>query len=192
MYSYFAKRRKDKTMEPIDFKKIEEKAVSLFGEEIVVSLAKIRVANKGYMVRVSVQGLPFEVTATAKNLEFALEQATYEYGKRMHKVCANDLFKTQPNERYEKVQLSKEELDKLYRFEEYLSGEYLKEIKEKTIAWVTQLKEKMYECVVESPYKNLHSRGVGSSKQTAIMSALWKAHEIFEPELIRVGQDIMK
>lgn len=177
-------------MEPIDFKKVEEKVVSLFGENAVISFAQIRVANKGYVVRFSVQGLPFEVTATAENIEFAMEQATYELGKRMHKACANDLFKTRPDNNYEAVKLSEEDLDKLYRFEEYLSDDYLKEIKEKTTACVCQLKDSKYECVVESPYKNLHSRGVGSSKQTAIMSALWKAHEIFEPELIRVGQDI--
>ena len=179
-------------METIDFKKIEEKAILLFGEKVVISFAQIRVANKGYVIRFNIQGLPFEISSSAKNIELAMEQATNELNKRMRQACMNDLFKTQQNDRYEKVSLSKEELDKLYRFEEYLSNNYLKEIKENTIAWVCQLRDNQYECVVESPYKNLHSRGVGATKQTAIMSALWKAHEIFEPELIRVGQDITK
>lgn len=179
-------------METTSFKIVEEKAISLFGEKAVVSFAQIRVANKGYVVRFNIQGIPIEVSASAKKEELALKEAIRELDERMSQACANDLFKTQPDEQYKRVKLSVEQLDKLYRFEEYLSKDYLKEIKEKTIAWVCQLEDNKYECVVESPYKNLHSRGVGITKQTAIMSALWKAHDVFDPELIKVGQDIIK
>ncbi len=175
-----------------NLKQIEKKAISLFGEKVVISFAQVRVANKGYVIKVNIQGLPFEVSASSENADTAMEQAINELEERMHKACANDLFKTQPDECYEEVKLSDKELEKLYRFEEHLSNEYLKQIKENTTAWVCQLKNKTFECVIESSYKNLHSRGNGSSKQTAIMSAIWKAHDVLEPELIRVGQDIMK
>lgn len=175
-------------MKNINFKKVEEKAISLFGEKAVISYAQIRVGSKGYVVKLNIQGLPFEITASAENLESAEEQATGEFIKRMSNARENDLFKTQPDDRYERVKLSDEELDKLYRFEDYLSDDYLKEIKEKTNAWVCQLKENKFECVLESSYKNLHSRGIGTTKQTAIMAAMWKAHDIFDPELIRVGK----
>lgn len=186
------KGERTKIMETINLQKVEEKAIKLFGEKVVVSFAQIRVANKGYVVKINVQGLPFVISASAENLESAMDQAIYEFGIRVNKICSTDLFKTRPDESYEKVQLSDEQLEKLYRFEEYLSDDYLKELKEKTTTWVCQLKDERYECVIESPYKNLHSRGMGTSKQTAIMSALWKAHDVFEPQLIKVGQDIMK
>lgn len=179
-------------MEPIGLKQIEEKAISVFGEKVAISYAQIRVVDKGYIVRFNIQGLPFEISASAENLESAEEQATNELVRRMCNTCANDLFKTQPDEYYERIELSGEELDKLYRFEEHLSEKYFSEIKEKTTVWICQLRDKRYECVLESPYKNLHARGVGYSQRAAIMSAIWKAHDIFEPELIRVGQDIMK
>lgn len=179
-------------MASINFKTVEEKATYLFGDKAVVSFAQARVGNKGYIIKINVQGLPFELSASAENIETAMEEATEGFLEWLFKARAKDLFKTYPEDEYEKVQLSDEELDKLYRFEDFLSDEYLKKIKEETTVWVCQLRDQGYECVIESPYKNLHSRGVGSSKQTAIMSAIWKARDIFSPRLIKVGEDILR
>lgn len=179
-------------METNKLKELEKSAISVFGEKAVISIAQIRVANKGYAVKINIQGLPFEVSVIAKSVEQAMDQATHEIKERMRDAIKNDLFKTQPDNRYEKIQLSNSELDKLYHSEELLGDEYRKELKEKTIAWMCQLSDKKYECVIESSYMNLHSRGVGPSKLNAVMMAIWKAHDVFVPELIQIGRDTLK
>ena len=183
---------KGKQMETNKLKELEKSAISVFGEKAVISVAQIRVANKGYAVKINIQGLPVEVSVIAKTVEQATEQAVCEINKRMRDACEKELFKTQPDDRYEIVKLTDYQLDTLFHSEELLGDEYRKELKEKTTAWMCQLNDKKYECVIECPYMNLHSRGVGPSKLNATMMAIWKAHEVFLPELIQIGKDLLK
>ena len=176
-------------MEKINFKKLEERATQLFGDKAVVTMAQAKMGNKGYAVKIGIQGMPFEVSAVAKTLEFAIEIATYVLEERINKSLQDDLFKTQDNNCYERLILSEDELARLFKYEDFLSSTYFDEIKAKTVAWVCKVNGRGYECVIESPYKSLHARGYGTTKTTAMLSAILKAQDVFEPELIRADEN---
>ena len=172
-----------------EFIKLEEKAIELFGNKATVIMTTARTGDKGYTVKLGVTGLPFEISASAKTYEFALEIAMHAFEDNLAKSLRDNLFKTQDDECYEKVILSEEQLSRLYSREEYISESYLKEITEKTNVWVCKIRENKYECVIESPYLSLHARGYGMTGEAAILSAIMRAQDVFEPEPIRVDEN---
>ena len=174
-------------MEKTRFTELEEKANELFGEKSLLSVAEVKAADKGYVVRIKMQGVPFEITAMKDTLEEAEELAYFEFKNNLNDSLEKSLFATQSADKYEEVKLTNQQLDRLYKYEESLDDEYLDELKIKTVAKLAKLDDGRYECVLESPYKCLHARGTASTKNLAILSAIMTAHDIFETYLIHVG-----
>ena len=167
---------------------LENKAKELFGEKSTVSVAEIKVANKGYIVRIKMQGMPFEISAMRESLEEAQTTAVNEFNKYANDAIENSLFTTQPVEKYETEKLTDEQFDKLFKYEEPMNKEYIEELKEKTYAKICKLSDGRYECVIKSPYMCLNARGTAVTKELAIWSATMVAHDIFNPSLEYVGR----
>ena len=174
-------------MEKEKITKLEQRANELFGKKSLVSIAEIKFADIGYMVRIKMQGLPFEISAIKDTLEDAEELAIAEFENMTNYALKNDLFPTQPIEKYESLKLTDEQFNRLFRFEELLDDEYICELKKETIAKVCQLPDGRYECVLESPYMCLHARGRSGTIPLAILSATMRAYEVFRASLISVG-----
>lgn len=175
-------------MEKEKFVKLEKKANELFGEKAVVSAAEVKVANKGYIVRVKMQGMPFEISAMHDTLEKAEELALAGFNTNMEDALKNSLFPTQAIEKYKEVKLDEDQFTRLFKNEDLLSKEYTNELKEKTIAKICQLDDGRYECVLESPYMCLHARGTGGTEKLSILTASMNAHDIFRTPLVQVGK----
>ena len=172
------------------FKKLEEKAVEIFGERATMTFSQIRVAYKGYLVRIKVQGMPFEISSFKPTLEEAEELAISKFYEEMDKALKDNLFQTKPQEQYEVRNLTDNEFEKLFKFEECMGEEYLEELKSKTIIKICELEDGRYECVIESPYMNLHARATSKNKTMVPTLAIWTAHDIFKPILTRVGDKL--
>ena len=177
-----------KIMQKEKLTKIEKRANELFGEKSIISVAEIKVANKGYIVRIKMQGMPFEISAMQDTLEEAEELAYSEFEKHVADALENNLFPTQPIENYKEIKLTDEQFTKLFKYEELLSEEYCRELKEKTVAKMCQLPNGKYECVIESPYMCLHARATSASEKFSIFFAITTAHDIFRSSLIYVGK----
>lgn len=175
-------------MEKEKLTKLEKRANELFGDKSVVTVAEVKFANKGYIVRIKMQGMPFEISSMQSTLEQAEELAYSEFEKQMEDVLQKYLFGTQPNEKYEQVKLDDEQFNRLFKYEELLSEEYLNELKEQTITKICQLEDGKYECVIESPYMCLHARGRSGSKKLSILSATMVAYDVFRASPIYVGE----
>lgn len=169
------------------FNQLEQKAIQLFGKKSSVMVAKVRASDKGYVVRIKMQGMPFEISAMQDTLEKAEEIAFGEFEKRMNEALENTLFPTQPNEKYKEIKLTEEQLEKLFRYEEILSSDYRKEIESQTIAKVCQLDSGVYECIIQSPYMCLNARGRSKTEKYAIIAAMMVAHDVFDAVPIYVG-----
>ena len=168
--------------------KLENKAKELFGEKSTVSVAEIKVANKGYIARIKMQGMPFEISAMHETLEEAQKLAVEEFDKQASDAVKDSLFATQSIEKYESVKLTDDQFIRLFKHEELMGKEYIEELKEKTFAKICKLNDGRYECVIESPYMCLHARGLAGAKELAIWSATMVAHDIFNPSLVYVGR----
>lgn len=167
--------------------KLEQRANEIFGSRSVVSIAETKVANKGYNVRISMQGVPFEISAMGSTPEEAQENAYTEFEKNLNAALKQTLFPTQSVEKYREVELTNEQFHRLFKNEELMSEEYLDQLVKETKAMICQLDNGNYECVIESPYMCLHARGVARLIESAIYIATMNAHDVFTPELIRVG-----
>ncbi len=170
------------------FNKLEKRAKEFFGEKAVLSVADVKFANKGYITRIKLQGMPFEISAMQNTLEEAEELALTEFEKCFDEAIEKDLFPTQPIENYEVLELTDEQFKRLFKYEELLSEEYEKELKQKTKANICRLDDGRYECVLESPYLCLHARGTSGTITLAILSATMRAHDVFRAPLINVGK----
>ena len=169
-------------------KKLEERANELFGENSLVSVAEIKLGNSGYMVRIKMQGMPFEISAIQDTLEEAEEMACSEFEKREAEALGQKLFGTQLVGKYKKIKLTDEQFNRLFKYEDLLDEEYTNELKEKTFARICNLDDGRCECVIESPYMCLHARGSSGVEKLAILSATMTAHDVFRTPLIRVGK----
>ena len=174
-------------MENQKIKNLENRAVELFGEKALVAVTEIRAADKGYVVRIKMQGMPFEISSIQSSLEDAEETALAEFEKQMETALKNDLFATHDEDTYEQRKLRDEEFNKLFKHEEYLSKEYVEELKEETIVKTLKLENSKVECVIESPYLCLHARSQANSEKLAVASAIWVAYDVFNPKMIRIG-----
>lgn len=175
-------------MEKENLNNLEKRANELFGEKSLVSVAEIKCANKGYIVRIKMQGMPVEISAMEDTLNEAEDLACKEINKKIDEALENELFPTQPIEKYSEHELSDDQFERLYKFEELLSNEYKNNLKENTKALVCKLDDGRYECVIESPYMCLHARSTANSINNAILSATMVAHDVFMPSLIHVGK----
>ena len=167
--------------------KLEQKLVEIFGEKVSIAVTNARVGNKGYMTRIEAQGIPFTVDAYKETNEKSEKLAFEEFNKQLEKVLRESVVPTKPANCYEKIELTDDELEKLYKFEELISDDYLKEIKEKTSAKICKLDDGRYECVITSPYMNLHAKSTGGTKTLAVATTIWVAHDVFHATPIKVG-----
>lgn len=167
---------------------LERRANEIFGKGAVVSVSQVKVADKGYVVRIKMQGMPFEISAMEDTLEKAECIAYEEFNKNMENALENSLFPTQPKEKYEEVKLSEEQLDRLFKYEDILPKEFLDDLKKKTVAKICVLDDGRYECVIENTYNSLHARGRSGVKKLAILSATMVAHDVFRAPVEYVGK----
>ena len=177
-----------KSMKKEKLTELEKKANELFGEKSVVSVAEVKFANKGYIVRIKMQGMPFEISALQDTLEEAESLAYSEFEKHMTDALNNSLFPTQPIENYKVVKLNEEQFNRLFKHEDLLGEDYINELKEKTVAKICKLDDGKYECVLESPYMCLNARGRAATEKFSIFFASTIAHDIFIAPLIHVGE----
>ena len=175
-------------MEKEKITKLERRSNELFGKGAVVSVSQVKVADKGYVVRIKMQGMPFEISAMDETLEKAESIAYDEFNKNMEDALENSLFPTQSKEKYEEVKLSEEQLDRLFKYEDMLPKKILDDLKKKTIAKICALDGGRYECVIENPYNCLHARGTSGMKKLAILSATMVAHDVFKAPVEYVGK----
>ena len=167
--------------------KLEQRLVEILGEKVSIAVTDARVGDKGYMTRIEAQGIPFTVDAYKETCEESEKLAFEEFNKQLNQALKESIVPTKPADCYEKIELTNEELEKLYKFEELISDDYLKEIKEKTTAKICKLDDGRYECVISSPYMNLHAKSTGGTKTLAVATTIWVAHDIFHATPIKVG-----
>ncbi len=175
-------------MEKEKLAELERTAFDLFGENAVLTVVTVKLRNKGYISRINMQGLPFEISSMDDTLEKAEELAYDEFEKHMRDVVRNDLFPTQPLERYETIKLTDEEFNRLFKYEDLIGDEIINDLKQKTVVKVCELYEGYYECVLESPYMCLNTRGTSGSKKLAILMATMRAHDVFRAPRVYIGR----
>ena len=175
-------------MEKEKLANLEKTANELFGENSVVTVATVKLGKKGYITRINMQGLPFEISSMDDTLEKAEELAYDEFEKHMRDVVRNELFPTQPLDRYETVKLTDEEFNRLFKFEDLVGDEYINNLKEKTVVKICELHDGYYECVLESSYMCLHTRGTSGSKKLALLMATMRAHDVLRAPRVYVGR----
>ena len=167
--------------------KLEKKLIDIFGEKATLAITTARVSSRGYMTRIGAQGMPFEVSAYDKDIEKTQRLAVQEFEKQMHKVLGEKMLPSQPADRYFDIELSFEDIYRLYRYEEWVEYEDYKVLKEKTTAKICQLDDGKYECVIKSPYMNLNAKDTGRTKDDAIRSTIHIAFSVFHPMSITIG-----
>ena len=166
---------------------LEKRLVEVFGSNASLAITTARLGKKGYLVRMESHGMPFIIDARGSEVEAAEQLAIEEFEKQMENALKNDLFPTQKKENYKNIELTTEELEKLYKYLKIPDEEYLAEIKKTTSAEICLLDDGRYECVISSPYMNLSARSTGRSKKLAVATTIWTAHSILNPEFIKVG-----
>ena len=167
--------------------KLEKRLIEIFGEKATLAVTNARIGKEKYMTRIEACGVPFKIDVLKSSNEESEQLALSEFNKHLDEALQERLLPTQTEDCYEIVKLSEEELNKLYKFEEFFDEDYFKEIKEKTTAKICQLENGKYECVISSPYMNLNSRCTANSKKAAIFIAIWTAHDVLKPSSIKVG-----
>ena len=170
-----------------NIKKIEKKLIDIFGGTATFAVTTARVSSKGYMTRIGARGMPFEVSAYDKNAEKTQELALDEFEKQMQLALKDKMRPTQPADKYTGVELTFEDIYRLYMREEWVEYEDFKVLKEKTTAKVCKLDNGSYECIINSPYMNLNVKDTGSTKENAIKSTILTAFSFFHPSPIVVG-----
>lgn len=168
-------------------KELENKLVEAFGENVALAITNARLGSKGYCTKIQTTGLPFEINSYSETVEESEQKAIQEFEKQMAVAFKEKLFATQPIHYYKEMKLYKNNLDKLYRFTDILNEKILKEIKSKTNAIVCKISNH-YECVISSPYMNMHSRGIGQTKEIALQSAIINGWDILNPIPIQIGR----
>ena len=169
-------------------KQLEKRLVEVFGNKASLAITNARLGYKGYYTRIEAYGMPFRVDAYKPTVDESEELALDEFNKQMDIALKESLFPTQPEDRYEPIELTEEELDKLYKYTDLGDvEEALNEIKEETSAKMCQLSDGRYECVITGPYMQLNARSTGGTKKLAIATTIWSAHEIFSPTPIKIG-----
>ena len=168
-------------------KKLEKRLVEVFGEKASLAITNARLGAKGYYTRVESYGLPIRVDAYKDTQEAAEELALVEFEKEMELAIKEKLFQTQPLDRYETYNLSVEELGKIYKYSDIIDDKEMLEIKSQTTAQICKLDDGRYECVITSPYMQIHARGTGTTKELAVFSATMVSHDIINPSPIKVG-----
>ena len=172
---------------------LENRLIEVFGENASLALTTARLGSKGYFVRIESYGMPFTVDAYDKNPEEAEELAIEEFNKQMVEALDEKLFPTQPLEKYEIIQLSEEELNKVYKYSDIIHiKETFEEVKKETIAKICKRSDGKYECVISGTYMHLNARGTARTKELAITAAIWTAHEILNPSVIKVGNYLFR
>ena len=166
---------------------LENRMVEIFGENASFSVTNARLGRKGYLTRIESCGLPFRIDSREKTSELSEQTAINEFEKQLDKALAEKLFPTQKHEEYENIELTPEELDKLYKYMDQVEPEILIGIKKETKARICCLSNNRFECVIDCLYINLHARSDGATKKLAIAGAIWNAHDILTPLSIRVG-----
>lgn len=166
---------------------LEQKLKKVFGEKATLAITNAKLGNRGYMVRIESQGIPYTVDSFKENNEEAEQLAIEEFERRMNESLEENVFPTQPIDCYRNKNLSTEEMNKLYKYIEFPISSTLKDIEEKTTALVCCLNNNKYECVITGPYMNLNARGVGATERIAVMNAINTAHNILNPFLVKVG-----
>lgn len=167
---------------------LAEKIEAIIGEKIVLTVATAKLADKGYIVRIKMQGMPFEISAMSETLEQAEKTAEMEFMEDFDIARKEKLYQTQPKDKYKYIKLSDEQLDKLFENEVFLGKGFLKRIKEETSAMICQLEDGRYECVIESPYMYLRARGRSNTEESAVLAAISVAKSILKPTMIEVGK----
>ena len=169
-------------------KDLAERIETIIGEKAVLTVATAKVADKGYIVRIKMQGMPFEVSAMQKTLEEAEKTAKMEFFEHFDQAFKEKLYQTQPKDKYKNIKLTNDQFNKLFEDEVLLSKDFLKRIKEETCAMMCQLEDGTYECVIESPYMYLRARGRSDTEESAISAAISVAKNILKPTMIEVGK----
>lgn len=167
--------------------KLEKILIDIFGEKATFAVTTARVSSKGYMTRIGAQGVPFEVSAYDKDAEKTKKLAFDEFEKQIQIALKEKMRQTQPTEKYVDVELTFEDIYRLYMHEEWAEYEDYKELKEKTTAKICRLDDGTYECVISSPYMNLNAKDTGQTKEDAIKSTIYTAFNFFHPSRIAVG-----
>lgn len=187
MYIIAVERRRRQNMNIANINKLEKKLIKIFGEKATFAITTARVSSKGYMTRIGARGLPFEVSAYDKDIEKTQKLALNEFEKQTQVALNDKIRPTQPADRYVDIELTFEDIYRLYMHEEWVEYEDYKVLKEKTTAKICQLDNGLYECVINSPYMNLSAKDTGLTKEDAIRSAIYTAFSFFHPSRIEVG-----
>lgn len=166
---------------------LEKQMVNIFGEDASLVITKARLGKKGYLTRIESYGLPFRIEAREKTSELSEDLAIKEFEKHTKKALAEKILPTQPDESYETIVLTSDDLNRLYKHMNTFTPELLDGIKKDTVAKISHLDDFKYECVIDCPYMNIHARGEGANKKLAVASAIWAAYDILNPYSIRVG-----
>ena len=167
--------------------KLEKKLIDIFGERATLAITTARVSSRGYMTRIGAQGMPFEVSAYDKDIEKTQKMAIQEFEKQMQEALGEKMLPSQPVNRYVGIELSFEDIYRLYMHEEWVEHKDYKALKEKTTAKICQLDNGKYECVISSPYMNLNAKDTGRTKDDAIRSTIQTAFSVFHPMCITIG-----
>ncbi len=167
--------------------KLEKKLADIFGEKTTFAVTTARVSNKGYMTRIGARGMPFEVSAYDKDAEKTRKLAFDEFERQSQIALKDNMRPSQPADKYVGVELTFEDIYRLYMHEEWAEYEDFKVLKEKTNAKICRLDDGHYECIINSPYMNLCVKDTGLTKEDAIRSAIYTAFSFFHPSRIEVG-----
>ena len=167
--------------------RLEKRLIKVFGKNASLAVTNARVGNKGYLTRIESYGMPFKVDSYAKTIEESENRAFQKFEEEMEKSLKEKLFKTQKDNNYESYQLTKEEMEKLYKYIDPMEAELLTAIKKDTSAAMCKLENGLYECVINCSYMNLHARSTGATKRLAVAAAIWSAHDVLNPFPLKVG-----
>lgn len=169
--------------------KLEKELIGIFGEKATLAITTAKVGDKGYMTRIGVQGMPFEVSAYGKDIGKTQKMVLEEFEKQMQTALTYKIKPTQLANRYVGVELTFEDIYCLYRHEEWAEYEDFKMLQKKTKAKMCQLDNGKFECIINSPYMNLCAKGTGLTKEESIASAINNSFDIFHPSPIAIGDE---
>lgn len=170
-------------------KQLEKTISQVFGKRTSLAITNARIGTHGYFTRIESYGLPFKVDGYEDTLDESENIALERFEKEFEEFRKEDkLFPSQPLECYENLVLTDEQLNRLYQFTDLdFDPELLEETKNGTTAMICRLPNKMYECVINTNYMNVHARGTGPLERFAIRNAISVACEIIYPSIKKVG-----
>lgn len=146
-------------------------------------------AIDAFSLKLTVRGLPVEVRAYGKTIEEAEDLVLSEMFTQINKASKCDLFPTQGKDRYQQVELTRNDISTIFATDEILPNELLDSYAHQTTALMTKLDNGKYECVIENEGCNIHARATCPTEELARRYAIWTARRIYEPELHEVNRD---